>query len=60
MANRDNRRTELAKMLLKSSLIKLMQDKRISRISIRELCREGRLRQRGSGRESHYVPAASK
>lgn len=38
MAVKNNRRTKVTKMLLKSSLIELMHEKSISQITIREIC----------------------
>lgn len=38
MATKNNRRTIITKMILKDSLLKLMQEKPISKVSIKEIC----------------------
>ncbi len=43
MAVKNNRRTKLTKMLLKNSLIELMNDKAVNHITIKELCEKADL-----------------
>ncbi|MDD2980884.1 MAG: TetR/AcrR family transcriptional regulator [Hespellia sp.] len=50
MAQKDNQRVRLTKMLLKNSLIKLMDNKSINQITIKELCEEA-----GLNRSTFYL-----
>lgn len=43
MATKNNRRTQITKMLLKTSLIELMHEKNINQISIKEICEQADL-----------------
>ncbi len=43
MATKNNRRTQITKMLLKTSLVELMHEKPISRITIKEICNQADL-----------------
>lgn len=43
MAVKNNRRTQITKMLLKTSLIELMHQKNISHITIKEICEQAEL-----------------
>ena len=38
MENKESRRTQMTKMLLKTALIELMQEKPFRQITIKELC----------------------
>lgn len=53
MATKNNRRTILTKMLLKTSLIELMHQKSINKITIKEICEQAQLNR--STFYLHYV-----